>query len=518
MLSGSQDPVQRCSVPDPFWPSQKSGWVRRRNRMLAGIQAFALGLVLLSGCSGAIPLPTGEIALGPADSFRFLYLAKAHRLVLPWENGDFEIWDTQHAERLVFEHLSRPAAWCLASSDEDIVVTGNRMPNMSDYLDSQAQLHGSFVPSIRIWDAKMGSLRHEISVTDAVGYRLYTWEWYPRWLDNERLLLVRGQRENPARVVDYTRLIVINTRTGKISAVSEEFENIGERVLLSPARKMALVLHNFLVPEGVAHGKEYEGYLAVLTDNYLGKPKNVGRLRYIRMVHNGETYVIELERLTRVSAWCQPWYIPLPPPDVQFAQWCPDGRTVLTVSGEWNSSANRPNPCVRLWDSGNGRLLQTFAGHTGEVDTAAMTSDSKKVVTGSEDRTVRVWDTRTGKVEAVLTGHTGGLNRVVILPGDELAVSAAEETTAKVWDLNGRKLKFDLPGHDSAVRDIEPVSGSIIRTVTVLGTVTTWDCSTGERLEVTPKRPEWPKRFGVCELTNDKEGIVHMYGPIQGTR
>jgi hypothetical protein len=78
-----------------------------------------------------------------------------------------------------------------------------------------------------------------------------------------------------------------------------------------------------------------------------------------------------------------------------------------------------------------------------------------------------------------------------------------------VWDLTTGKLKFDLTDHDAAVREVEAVSATVVRTVTLLGTATTWDCSTGRRVQVTPKPPDFPKRFGVCELVEEGD-MLHM--------
>jgi hypothetical protein len=48
------------------------------------------------------------------------------------------------------------------------------------------------------------------------------------------------------------------------------------------------------------------------------------------------------------------------------------------------------------------------------------------------------------------------------------------------------------------------VPDPVVSTVTLRGTATTWDCQTGRALQVSPKPPDFPKRFGVCEL--DEEG------------
>jgi hypothetical protein len=66
-----------------------------------------------------------------------------------------------------------------------------------------------------------------------------------------------------------------------------------------------------------------------------------------------------------------------------------------------------------------------------------------------------------------------------------------------------------LLGHDSPVRELEVLSDKVVRTITQRGTATTWDGSTGKRLEVAPKPPDFPRRLAVCELA-EKGGSKGM--------
>jgi WD40 repeat protein len=351
------------------------------------------------------------------------------------------------------------------------------MPDISSAAD-QKVLRNGFTATVNVWDAKCGEQRHSIRVSDPETDPLWTREWYPLWLDNTRVVLVRLWRENPARAASWLQLIVVDTAVGKVVKTSERLESVGEHLFLSPDRKMAVVKD----------------------DNYLRRGKAIIRNSDARV------HVIDLETLKVVSAWREPSDSKDGAEGIAvIARWCPDGKTVLTA--KWGSAYG-----VRLWDARSGRLMQTFAGHKDNVMDIALTTTGDKLITASEDRTIRVWDVRRGKADAVLSGHEAGLNKVIVLPGDKLVVSAAEEPVAKVWDLATGKLKFDLPEHDSAVREVEVVSDKVVRTITQRGTVTTWDCSTGKRIAVSPKPPEFPKRFGVCELVQEKDSLQMRVG------
>jgi WD40 repeat protein len=443
--------------------------------------AAALGLRAYSSGKNSAPEESGPRTV---KSLRgILYLEKSRRLAIYWGKGDFELWDTENGSRLgPVTRLPRPVGWCFASPDESTILTADRWVDPFDAADQK--LTGKrFVPSLALWDAKTGAQKRLIPVPEAAGYPFFD-RWRPLWLEDSSLLLVRSWSDNWSRGPYDVWFLRLDLTTGKVTGITEYFQGIGDQVLLSPNRKLAVVNRGDCV-------RRTKG--GSITVHYLNKRTNV----------------FDLERLSVVSSWEEPPYHPEggDPGTALLARWCPDGRRVITVSNEWIEERNVPK--VRLWDARSGKLIRTFLCHNDYILDVAFTADGERFLTASEDQTVRVWSLRTGKTEAILSGHSAGLNKVVVLPGDTLAVSAAEESVAKVWELTTGKLAFDLPDHDSAVRDVEIVSAEVVRTITRDGTATTWNCATGKRLNVIPRLSEFPKRFGVCELA-EIEGTLHM--------
>jgi WD40 repeat protein len=438
--------------------------------------------MVVAPAGGSGPAASASNArLGSVEFLRgILFLAKSHRIALHWENGDFEIWDTERGRRVGgVERFARPAGFCLSSPDEATILTGDHLPSTSSVADLEAQRSG-FIPMVTVWDARSGERKQTVQVPQANGNSLWTRDWFARWLDDRHALLVCLWRENPARRAYWLRLIVIDAASGTIEKVSEDLKFAGETVFLSPDRSRAVV-------SGDRHLYRSESGGVECSSSYAYSP----------------TRVLELRHLALVSSWREPPDSPwVKDGTAVITRWCPDGKAVLTVTAD--EVDGKRSPKVRLWDAGTGRLRHTFSGHTDYVLDVAFTSAGDKLLTASEDRTIRVWDAHTGKLETVWSAHAAGLNAVAVLAGDKLAVSAAEEPVAKVWDLSTGTLKFELSGHDSAVRALESVSPTMVRTVTKLGTATTWNCLTGERLEVMPRPPVYPKRVGVCELV--KEG------------
>jgi WD40 repeat protein len=61
----------------------------------------------------------------------------------------------------------------------------------------------------------------------------------------------------------------------------------------------------------------------------------------------------------------------------------PDERQALSGSADHT---------LRLWEVATGRLLHSFAEHTGPVISVAVCPDGRHVLSGSRDRTLRLWD------------------------------------------------------------------------------------------------------------------------------
>jgi WD40 repeat protein len=85
-----------------------------------------------------------------------------------------------------------------------------------------------------------------------------------------------------------------------------------------------------------------------------------------------------------------------PTGNILTAVFSPDGRRILSGSGSDYLSADLlaqtgPDNTVRLWDAKNGTELARLAGHTGNVNSVAFSSDGKRALSGSRDKTVRLW-------------------------------------------------------------------------------------------------------------------------------
>ena len=78
-------------------------------------------------------------------------------------------------------------------------------------------------------------------------------------------------------------------------------------------------------------------------------------------------------------------------------------------------------------------------GHTGAINSAVFSSDGKRIVTGSEDRTARIWDAESGR--ELLKWNTVGSVAVFSPDGTKVITSRTHENV-QIWDAqSGRQIQ-----------------------------------------------------------------------------
>jgi WD40 repeat protein len=96
-------------------------------------------------------------------------------------------------------------------------------------------------------------------------------------------------------------------------------------------------------------------------------------------------------------------------------------------------------------------LIRTLQGHTKPVLAVALSSDGRRAVSGSSDKTLRVWDLESGQTLRTLQGHTSGVLAVALTSDGRRAVSGSYDNALRVWDLESGQALHTLQGHTHEV-------------------------------------------------------------------
>jgi WD40 repeat protein len=152
-----------------------------------------------------------------------------------------------------------------------------------------------------------------------------------------------------------------------------------------------------------------------------------------------------------------------------------DGKRVLTGSHDKTAI---------LWDAQSGQKLQSFAGHTSAVTSVTLSSDGKRVLTGSHDKTAILWDAQTGQKLQSFVGHTSWVSSVALSGDSKRVLTGSWDKTAILWDAQtGQKLQ-SFAGHTSWVTSVALSSdGKWVLTGSHDKTAILWDAQTGQKLQ-----------------------------------
>ncbi len=175
------------------------------------------------------------------------------------------------------------------------------------------------------------------------------------------------------------------------------------------------------------------------------------------------------------------------------------GHTDGVCSVAWDHESKRlasgsHDKTVCLWEASSGEELRVLQGHTHWVHSVAWDHESKLLASGSEDRTVRLWEASSGKELWVLQGHTHSVNTIAWDHESKRLASGSDDRTVCLWETSsGKKLRV-LRGHTKPINSVawdheskRLASGSSDNTVWL------WEASTGKELRVLQGHTHWVK-------------------------
>jgi len=107
----------------------------------------------------------------------------------------------------------------------------------------------------------------------------------------------------------------------------------------------------------------------------------------------------------------------------------PDASKIIVAYGKNKLS---------LYESKTSKKSSNFIGHKSWIRTVDISSDSKYVLSGSEDYTVKFWDID-GTVIHTFYGHETPVISVQFYDNETKAISVSEDEVIKIWDLQNKK-------------------------------------------------------------------------------
>jgi WD40 repeat protein len=155
---------------------------------------------------------------------------------------------------------------------------------------------------------------------------------------------------------------------------------------------------------------------------------------------------------------------------------------------------------IRIWDAVSGDIVAgPFHGHTNSVRAVALSSDGKRIISGSQDKSIRIWDAKTGEaVASSFHSHIHGITSVGISMDGRRVVSGSDDKI-RTWDVDTGKMIDCFYGHTRSVLSLalspcgkRVASGSSDHTIRIMNINSPPSCITTQKL---PQGSCLPSRF-----------------------
>ena len=113
----------------------------------------------------------------------------------------------------------------------------------------------------------------------------------------------------------------------------------------------------------------------------------------------------------------------------------PNNLQPTIVSSSWDKT-------VKIWNLSNCKLKSTLAGHSGYVNTVAVSPDGSLCASGGKDGVILLWDLAEGK--KLYSLDAGSIVHALCFSPNRYWLCAATEASIKIWDLESKTIVVDL--------------------------------------------------------------------------
>ncbi|XP_042423043.1 guanine nucleotide-binding protein subunit beta-like protein isoform X1 [Zingiber officinale] len=129
---------------------------------------------------------------------------------------------------------------------------------------------------------------------------------------------------------------------------------------------------------------------------------------------------------------------------VSCVRFSPNALLPAIVSGSWDRT-------VKVWNMTNCKLRCTLAGHTGYVNTVAVSPDGSLCASGGKDGFTLLWDLGEGKRLYAL--DAGAIIHALCFSPNRYWLCAATRESVKIWDLESKSVVQDLKPETTATNN-----------------------------------------------------------------
>ena len=163
----------------------------------------------------------------------------------------------------------------------------------------------------------------------------------------------------------------------------------------------------------------------------------------------------------------------------------------LSPDGRWLAAGGFiEHDVIRIYDFASGRLVRLLRGHADAVYGLAFAPDSRRLISGSADKTAILWDVESGQMLRRLQGHAAAIEAVDFSADGARIVTASDDHSLRLWRTNDGGLMQQMEGHSEGVRSLAiRRSDGLIASGDDAGEIRLWDGATGRPVRMLARQP-----------------------------
>ncbi|NEQ96953.1 MAG: protein kinase [Cyanothece sp. SIO2G6] len=151
-----------------------------------------------------------------------------------------------------------------------------------------------------------------------------------------------------------------------------------------------------------------------------------------------------------------------------------DGQTLVSGSNDRT---------VRIWNLMTGEKQRQLVGHRDRIHAVALSPNGQTIASGGGDAVIKLWAVESGEAIAPLTGHASAINDLIITPDSQTLISASTDKTIKLWNLVTRTEIGTLTGHSSYINQLSlSPDGTLLASASADRTIKVWNLTSQQQV------------------------------------
>ena len=175
------------------------------------------------------------------------------------------------------------------------------------------------------------------------------------------------------------------------------------------------------------------------------------------------------------------------PEDIFSVAFFANGNKMVTGSKYREIKKGDVDPVLNLWDTRTGKIIRSFKGHNGSVNSVVVLSSQNTIVSGSSDGTIRFWNPDKKRASRTIEAYDKGrypAGMDLVVSPDQSLILSEHRNTLKLWKVSSGEAIRTIEHKGAQFGEVRSITfspdGKRFATGDDQGIIRIWDIRTGK--------------------------------------